>query len=48
MSVGDSDSDESVEIRFRSLDRAPGNSVLVVKERVKKVVRSIFAIGFAH
>ena len=48
MSVGDSDSDESVEIRCRSLDRATGHSVAIVKERVRKVVRSIFAIGFAH
>ena len=48
MSVGDSDSDESVEIRCRSLDQATGNSVTVVKERVKKVVRSICAIVFAH
>jgi len=48
MSVGDNDSDESVEIRCRSFDRAIGNSVAVVKERVKKVVRSICAIVFAH
>ena len=48
MSVGDNDSDESVEIRCRSFDRATGNSVTVVKERVKKVVRSICAIVFAY
>ena len=48
MPVGGNDSDESVEIRCRSFDRATGSSVAVVKERVKKVVRSICAIVFAH
>jgi len=45
MSVGDSDSDWG---RCCSFDGATGNSVAVVKERVKKVVRSIYAIVFAH
>jgi hypothetical protein len=45
MSVGDSDSNWG---RCCSFDRATGDSVTVVKERVKKFVRSIYAIVFAH
>ena len=47
MPVGGNDSDESVGVGA-VLSTATGNSVAVVKERVKKVVRSICVIVFAY
>jgi len=47
MPVGGNGSDEGVGVGA-VLSTATGNSVAVVKERVKKMVRSICAIVFAH